>query len=147
MRKQNFERRNNRIRRAFRELKNDHPERLARRLNLSWSNWGFGMESLRDSAKRLSKNGLLHIELHGNHYGPDLGYRLQETKCILADFGLTVGGMCGMFSAENDLSSNSGLDFIKSQSPVMNLEIIHSRFWYSISFRHPSNPQGKCISN
>ena len=119
MRKQNFERRTNRIRRAFRELKADHPERLTRRLNLSWSNWGFGMESLRDSAPRLSRNGLRYIELHGNHYGPDLGYRLQETRSVLADFDLTVGGMCGMFSAENDLSSNSGvsrqhaLDYLK----------------------------------
>ncbi len=66
------------------------------------------MEPLAVSAKRLADAGIRFIELHGNHYGADLGYRPAETRRILDDHGITVGGICGMFSAENDLSSNSG---------------------------------------
>jgi len=106
MSRQNYEVHNARIRAAFEELRRNHPERLTRRLNLSWSNWGFGMESLADSAARLQRHGVKYIELHGNHYGPDLGYRPQETLRILSDHGVEVGGICGMFSADNDLSSN-----------------------------------------
>jgi hypothetical protein len=38
VKKQNFERKNDRIRRAFQELKAEYPERSERRLNLHWSN-------------------------------------------------------------------------------------------------------------
>ena len=106
---QNFERKNEQIRVKFAELKRKSPEKLKNRLNLSWSNWGFGLEPLASSARRLAKNGVKFIELHGNHYGPDLGYRPEETSRILKDQGIECGGICGMFSAENDLSSNSGI--------------------------------------
>ena len=106
--KQNFQLKNDEIRARFLALKNTHPERLQQRLNLSWSNWGFGMESLDDSAQRLEDAGIGFIELHGNHYGADLGYKPAETLRILGEHGITVGGICGMFSAECDLSSNSG---------------------------------------
>lgn len=106
MAKQNYEMKNDMIRETFLNLKRSQPDRFSRRLNLSWSNWGFGMESLADSAARLARNGVQFIELHGNHYGPDLGYRPDETRRILADHGIRVGGICGMFSPDNDLSSN-----------------------------------------
>ena len=106
MPKQNYEVKNDIIREAFLNLKRTQPDRLNRRLNLSWSNWGFGMESLADSAARLARSGIQFIELHGNHYGPDLGYRVDDTRRILADHGIRVGGICGMFSPDNDLSSN-----------------------------------------
>ncbi len=105
MQKQNFEIKNDKIKNAFLELKKKQPEKLKKRLNLSWSNWGFGMESLADSAARLQQAGLEYIELHGNHYGPNLGYKADETLKILGDHHLKVGGICGMFSADNDLSS------------------------------------------
>jgi len=92
---------------AFVELKATHPERLKQRLTMSWSNWGFGLESLSVSAARLSKAGLQYIELHGNHYGPDLGYRVPESTQILSDNGLKVSGVCGMFSPENEFASSS----------------------------------------
>jgi sugar phosphate isomerase/epimerase len=104
-------------------LKAEHPEKLKRRLNLSWSNWGFGMEPLQDSAARLQRAGIEYIELHGNHYGPDLGYRVDETLAILADHEIKVGGVCGMFSADNDLSSNhavhrqAAIDYLKREIP------------------------------
>ncbi|HEY3378935.1 MAG TPA: sugar phosphate isomerase/epimerase family protein [Armatimonadota bacterium] len=109
MTQQNFERLNNEIRERFLAKKAADPERFSTRLNLSWSNWGFGMEPLRDSVARLAAAEIPFIELHGNHYGADLGYRPEETLRILGDHGIQVGGICGMFSAENDLSSNSAI--------------------------------------
>jgi D-psicose/D-tagatose/L-ribulose 3-epimerase len=106
MSEQNFEVKNTKIRHQFDALKKTHPDALKQRLNLSWSNWGFGLEPLAESAKRLEKAGLSFIELHGNHYGPNLGYKPSETLKILSDHGIRVSGVCGMFSADNDLSSN-----------------------------------------
>src|SRR5512146_2970570 len=106
MSRQRFEEKNRRIQEKFNELKKTNHERLKHRLNLSWSNWGFGLEPLAESAKRLAKAGMQFIELHGNHYGPDLGYKPGETLKILGDHGIKVSGVCGMFSADNDLSSN-----------------------------------------
>jgi D-psicose/D-tagatose/L-ribulose 3-epimerase len=123
MKLQNFEKKNVKIREAFEELKRKHPDRLKRRLNLSWSNWGFGMERLEASAVRLKKAGVSFIELHGNHYGPDLGYKPQEVLEILGDHGIAVAGVCGMFSADNDLSSNravhrqAAIDYLKRELP------------------------------
>ncbi|AZA13226.1 sugar phosphate isomerase/epimerase family protein [Corynebacterium choanae] len=104
---QPFEQQRVTIRENFQRFKEQHPEALCAPLNLSWSNWGFGLESLAQSAKRLADAGLQFIELHGNHYGDRIGYQPQETLRILADHGLTVSGVCGMFSADNDLSSNN----------------------------------------
>lgn len=104
--KQNYELKNERIRSAFENLRRDNPGHFKNRLNLSWSNWGFGREPLEQSAARLQRAGIGFIELHGNHYGPDLGYRVEETRGILEDHGIRVSGVCGMFSPDNDLSSN-----------------------------------------
>lgn len=123
MDKQRFEESNSRIERDFRKLKRSSPALLEARLNLSWSNWGFGIEPLASSAARLQRAGVGFIELHGNHYGPDLGYRVDETMKILSDHGIRVSGVCGMFSAENDLSSNratcrqAAIDYLKREIP------------------------------
>ncbi|MBK5248667.1 MAG: sugar phosphate isomerase/epimerase [Actinomycetales bacterium] len=97
------------VKERFLALKRDEPARLDRRLNLSWSNWGFGLEDLETAARRLERASLSYIELHGNHYGTDLGYEVKDTQQILADHGLAVSGVCGMFSNDNDLSSNRAL--------------------------------------
>jgi len=121
MNPQNFEVKRERIASAFAELKKKHPEKLKNRIALSWSNWGFGIESLADSAARLKKAGIRHIELHGNHYGADLGYKAGETLQILEDHDIAVGGICGMFSADNDLASNravqrqAAVDYIRRE--------------------------------
>lgn len=118
---QNFEKKNQKIRDRFEELRRNDPERLKTRLRLSWSNWGFGLDSLTSTAARLRKHGLEWIELHGNHYGPDLGYKPMEALHVLSDHGLKVGGICGMFSADNDLSSNrpaarqAAVDYLKRE--------------------------------
>jgi len=91
----------------FAEFRINHPEKLERRIEMSWSNWGFGQERLEVSVARLAKAGLHYIELHGNHYGPDLGYRLAETAKILADGGVLAAGVCGMYSAESEFASTS----------------------------------------
>jgi sugar phosphate isomerase/epimerase len=125
MKPQNFELENARIREQFQELKKNSPEKLKRRLDLSWSNWGFGMESLSESATRLKDAGLDYIELHGNHYAPDLGYEPDETATVLSDHGLRVSGVCGMFSTDNCLSSNraikrqAALDYIRRELEFM----------------------------
>ena len=123
MQQQHFEEKNHKIQEQFQQLKKASPEKFARRLNLSWSNWGFGRESLADSAARLRKAEVPFIELHGNHYGGDLGYDVEETLRILADHGLRVSGVCGMFSADNDLSSNravcrqAAIDYLRREIP------------------------------
>lgn len=123
MRQQHFEESNSRIESRFRELKQKSPDRLKTRLNLSWSNWGFGRESLGESAARLKKNGVPYIELHGNHYGPGLGYKVDETLKTLSDHGLRVSGVCGMFSADNDMASNravcrqAAIDYLQREIP------------------------------
>jgi D-psicose/D-tagatose/L-ribulose 3-epimerase len=123
MREQRFEEKNRKIQERFRDLKKASPARFERRLDLSWSNWGFGRESLADSAARLEKAKVPFIELHGNHYGPDLGYEVDETLRILGEHGLRVSGVCGMFSADNDLSSNravcrqAAIDYLRREVP------------------------------
>lgn len=123
MRHQHFEESNIRIQALFSERKKASPERFKSRLKLSWSNWGFGRESLAESVARLEKFDVPFIELHGNHYGPDLGYKANETLKILSDHGLRVSGVCGMFSADNDLSSNrascrqAAIDYLKREVP------------------------------
>lgn len=118
---QNFQIKNDKIRNAFNELKKTNPEKFNNKLNLSWSNWGFGIESLDESAARLHKAGIKFIELHGNHYGADLGYRVKETLDTLNAYDIKVGGICGMFSVDNDLASNrpmqrqAALDYIKRE--------------------------------
>lgn len=120
---QNFEIKSQSIHEQFLTLKKSSPDKLKTRLNLSWSNWGFGLESLADSAKRLEKAQLPFIELHGNHYGPDLGYGVNETLMILGDHGLKVSGVCGMFSADNDMASNravvrqAAVDYLRRELP------------------------------
>ena len=123
MKPQVHQQKTEKIRQSFLELKKKHPERLSRKLSLSWSNWGFGIEPLSTSAARLSRAGIRFIELHGNHYGPALGYRAKETLKVLGDNGITVGGICGMFSADNDLSSNraihrqAAVDYLEREVP------------------------------
>ena len=120
---QNFEIKNRKIREAFLKIKKDSPEKLQAKLNLSWSNWGFGMESLEDTAKRLDMAGIRFIELHGNHYGPDLGYKADEALSTLSKYNIKVSGVCGMFSKDNDMSSNRAverqraIDYLKLEVP------------------------------
>jgi len=121
MKPQNFEIKNQKIHQAFLEMKQKYPERLQERLAFSWSNWGFGLESLTESAARLQRAGLRWIELQGNHHSPDLGYQPEEVRRVLTDYGIQVSGLCGIFSPNNDLSSNNpyqrqaAMDYIRRE--------------------------------
>jgi len=77
------------------------------KLNLSWSNWGFGMEKLEVSVQRLAKNNIKYVELHGNLYGKDLGYKPDETIRVLNESGLSVSGICGMVYPYSEFASNN----------------------------------------
>ncbi len=105
MKLQNFQIKDNEVIEKFIEYRKKNPK-VDKRLNLSWSNWGFGIEPFEKSIARLAKFNVPYIELHGNRYGPDLGYETKETKKILDDYGIKVSGVCGMISPESELSSN-----------------------------------------
>lgn len=109
MRPQNFELRNQKIKEKFLALKREEPERFQSRLNLSWSNWTFGLENLSESVQRLKRNGVSYLELPGNRYGTNLGYEPATVQKILSDNGMKVSGICGIFSEDNDLSSPRGV--------------------------------------
>jgi len=107
MKPQNYEIENNEIKEKFKQLKEKDPGRFNNRIKLSWSNWVFGMEPLEVSLARLKKCKIDYIELHGNRYGNDLGYKADEVKKILSDSDIKVSGICGMFSTESELSSKN----------------------------------------
>lgn len=118
---QNYEKKREDLVAAFRRKLEATPELKDEAIKLSWSNWGFGMETLEDSACRLEKNDIRWIELHGNRYGNDLGYRAKDVLGTLRSHNIKVAGICGMFGSENDLSSNSGItrqnaiDYVRRQ--------------------------------
>ena len=118
---QNYEKKRERLQGLFAEKMNSAAGLAGAELKLSWSNWGFGIESLERTAARLGQNGIKWIELHGNRYGDDLGYQVDQVRPILDRYGVSVAGVCGMFGPENDLASNSGrvrqaaLDYIRRQ--------------------------------
>lgn len=106
---QNYIVKNNEIKSRFLKLLSDCPEIKSEKIKFSWSNWGFGVEDFTLGCKRLYRAGIPYIELHGNHYGKELGYKVQEIKPVLEEYGLKTSGVCGMFSPECDLSSPSGI--------------------------------------
>lgn len=120
--KQNYEIKSDRIRERFLAYKNEHPERLKKRLRFSWSSWGFGIEDFRMSCERLNRAGISFIELPGNHHGADLGYRPGEVLSVMRDWGISVSGICGLYSADTDLSSNrpiqrqAAIDYIRREA-------------------------------
>lgn len=102
---QNFEKKDMTIRNAFKKLIKE--KKIGSRLKLSWSNWSFGLEPLEVSLKRLKKNNIEYIELHGNRYGPDLGYKTDELKKYLSEYGIKVSGVCGMVWNESEIAAKS----------------------------------------
>lgn len=118
---QNYELKRADLVNRFKQKLSEKPELKDEELKLSWSNWGFGIESLVDTARRLNKYGVKWIELHGNIYGKDLGYRAKDVLKTLGQYNIKVAGICGMFGLENDMSSNSGavrqnaIDYIRRQ--------------------------------
>ena len=109
MKLQKLEEINQKIKYDFDKLKAEHPERLQKRINLSFSTWVFGLEDLEESVERLARFGVPYIELGGNYGGKDIGYQadLAGTKAILKKYGVKCSGICGFFSDSNTLSTNN----------------------------------------
>jgi sugar phosphate isomerase/epimerase len=105
MKLQNYQKKNVEIIKKFIAFRKDNRD-IKKKLNLSWSNWGFGMEPLEEAAKRLQKHNVKYIELHGNRYGSDLGYDIKKAKKVLNDHNIKVAGICGMVFPESEFSSN-----------------------------------------
>jgi sugar phosphate isomerase/epimerase len=120
MKFQNFQKLDNEVIAKFLEFRKKEPK-PKKKINLSWSNWGFGIEPFETSIARLARFNVGFIELHGNRYGPDLGYKTKETKKILDDHGIKVSGICGMVSPQSELSSNkwqviqTSIDYFRRQ--------------------------------
>lgn len=105
MKPQPFRLHDQRVVKAFVEARRSHATDEPR-LKLAWSNWGFGTEALDATAARLSKYGVDHIELHGNLYSPDMGYQPEATLKTLGDHGITVSGVCGMVTPNQEFAHN-----------------------------------------
>lgn len=113
------------IREEFLLQKKAHPERFARRIDLSWSVWMFGTEGLGDSLERLTRHGIAYVELKGDHHTGDSGVGVDEINKLLGTYRVRVSGTCGMFGSDNDLSSPSvyvrqrAIDYIRRELEVL----------------------------
>ena len=54
--------------------------------------------AIRKSYQRLSSTEVNYIELHGNNYSKDLGYKAKDVKTLNERYAIKVSGICGMFS-------------------------------------------------
>lgn len=105
MEKQSFQKKDDQVIEAFVKRRKNGSS-LNPSLRLSWSNWGFGTEEFITQVKRCAKNNITWIELHGNRYGPDLGYKKNEVLPVLEDHDIKVAGLCGMVSPDSELATN-----------------------------------------
>ena len=102
---QNYEKKDQEIKDKFNKFISQN--KIEHKLKLSWSNWGFGLEPIEKSLERLRRNNIQYIELHGNIYGPDLGYKSTELSKKLSSYNIKVSGVCGMVMKEAEMSSSS----------------------------------------
>jgi sugar phosphate isomerase/epimerase len=107
MKPQNYKVKDLEVKNKFIKYRRNKDPKNIKRLNLSWSNWGFGTESLEVSIARLRKNNICYIELHGNRYGNDIGYDAKEIKIIMNQYDVKVAGVCGMVFPESEFASNN----------------------------------------
>jgi len=122
MEQQNFEKKDYKIKDEFKKFIEE--KTIINKLKFSWSNWGFGLEPLEKSLERLNKYGVKYVELHGNIYGEDLGYKPKIIKRVLENFNIKVSGVCGMVMKESEISSSSPfirqrcIDYFKRNSDL-----------------------------
>lgn len=122
---QNWQRKSEAVRKAYLEAKAADPARFARRIDLSWSIWMFGLEPIGASLDRLARNGVRFVELKGDRWTADSGIPLPGLRSALSDAGMAASGACGMFSPENDLSSPSvysrqnAIDYIRRELELL----------------------------
>jgi D-psicose/D-tagatose/L-ribulose 3-epimerase len=107
MKPQNYKVKDLEVKKKFIEYRKNKNLKNMKHLNLSWSNWGFGIEPFESSIIRLSNNNIHNIELHGNKYGNDIGYNAKEVNKIVENYGVKVAGICGMVFPESEFASNN----------------------------------------
>ena len=98
-----------RIKNDFDKLKTEHPEQVKRRIDISFSTWIFGLETLEESMDRLSRFNVGYIEIGGDYGGPDVGCQAdpEAVKKMLQKYNLKCSGICGFFCDTNALSTNN----------------------------------------
>ena len=85
----------------------------------------FGVEPFEESIKRLVANGIRFVELKGDHFTADSGLGVDHIKEVLEQHGVSVSGACGMYTGDNDLSSNNAyvrqraLDYIRAEIEIV----------------------------
>lgn len=115
---QNFEKKDLIIRKKFKNYISNKKD-IKDKIKFSWSSISFGFEPIEDSLKRLEKNKVKYIELPGNLYGKDTGFKSRNLKKILSYYGIEVSGVVGISSRDIDLASSSpitrqrSIDYIK----------------------------------
>ncbi len=118
---QNFQIKKLQIIERFLEFKNKNPEKMTRKLDLSWSIWMFGRESFEKSLYRLKNNGINFVELKGDNYTDEISSNVNKVNDVLEDLKMEVSGICGLYSQYNDLSSSNpyvrqaAIDYVKRQ--------------------------------
>jgi D-psicose/D-tagatose/L-ribulose 3-epimerase len=97
------------IKLRFEAVRKSEPGKLERRLELSFSNWVFGLETLEEAVRRLAKYKVRYIELGGDYGGRDVGYQAEteKTKALLDKYDVKCSGICGFFGDSNALSTNN----------------------------------------
>jgi sugar phosphate isomerase/epimerase len=111
---QNYEWKNEKIRKGFEQLRREHPERLQRRIDLSFCTLMFGLEDVTKSINRLASLDYCYIEILGNYGGYNTGNQsqLKNIKSLLEATGMQCSGICGSVQAGFTLESK---DFFARQ--------------------------------
>lgn len=96
MKRQAWEEKSATIKAAFDKLKAEHPERLQRRIDLSYCCQTFGWEPIPKSIERLAGLGYRYIELPGQYGGPDIGPHVHLTEILRAldKYNMACSGVC-----------------------------------------------------
>jgi D-psicose/D-tagatose/L-ribulose 3-epimerase len=122
MKKQNYALKNETVSEAFLNLKTNHPEKLTRRLNLSWSNWGFGIETLVETAARLQEAGIMFSadnDLSSNravHRQAAIDYlnrELEFAEAVGGSYILVVPGAVGRPDAYDDTEFERSVETLR----------------------------------
>jgi sugar phosphate isomerase/epimerase len=124
MKLQNVDAVRERIKKDFEKLKKDHPVKLKRRIDISFSTWIFGLETLEESMERLARFNVRFIEIGGDYGGPDVGSQADPAgvKKLLKKYKLECSGVCGFFCDTNALSTNNNFyrqiakDYIRQEA-------------------------------
>lgn len=128
MKNQRIDEINSKIKYEFDRIKAESPERLRRRLDLSFSTWVFGMEELEESIERLSRFHVPYIEIGGDYGGRDVGHQADPGKVreLLKKYGVKCSGICGFFSDSNALSTNNNFARQTAREYIVN-EVLFCR--------------------